>query len=230
MPDDPARFAPLDRPVWHALTGRQAGLAWGGGGALRFRPEYGPFAAAADASAGSLAALASLPYAPGGLWLVEDAIVPPAGLVVTKRAVCCQMVAGSVAGAVADFATVALGDEDAGEMRALAALTEPGPFSSHTHRLGGFIGVRVGGRLVAMAGQRMKPGVFTEVSGVCTHPDHRGRGYAGGLMRMVAQAILDRGEVPFLHCYANNAGAIALYETLGFAARRTIDVIVLERS
>jgi len=77
----------------------------------------------------------------------------------------------------------------------------------------------VGGQLAAMAGERMKPDGFTEVSGVCTHPDHRGRGYAGALSRIVAQRIVARGETPFLHAYADNAAAVGLYETLGFRIR-----------
>ncbi|MEI9963878.1 MAG: GNAT family N-acetyltransferase [Caulobacteraceae bacterium] len=105
-------------------------------------------------------------------------------------------------------------------MLALATLTQPGPFFARTHQLGDFIGVKQEGRLVAMAGERMRPTGFTEVSGVCTHPDWRGRGYAAGLMRLVAARILARGETPFLHVYASNTGAIALYEALGFRLRR----------
>lgn len=117
-----------------------------------------------------------------------------------------------------------LGDPDAPEMLALATLTEPGPFFANTHRLGGFIGIREGSRLVAMAGERMKLPGYTEVSGVCTHPDFRGRGYAGRLMRIVAARIIAQGDRPFLHAYADNQGAIALYETLGFRPRSEMTV------
>jgi predicted GNAT family acetyltransferase len=89
--------------------------------------------------------------------------------------------------------------------------------------------VKVDGRLAAMAGERMKPDGFTEVSGVCTHPDFRGRGYGGALMRHVAQRILDRGETPFLHAYASNRGAIAMYERLGFTLRREVLMTRLTR-
>jgi predicted GNAT family acetyltransferase len=76
----------------------------------------------------------------------------------------------------------------------------------------------------------MKPTGFTEVSGVCTHPEHRGRGYAGALTRVVAGRILARGETPFLHAYPSNTGAIALYQTLGFAIRREMNMTVLTRA
>ncbi|MDX3908637.1 MAG: GNAT family N-acetyltransferase [Sphingobium sp.] len=222
-----ASTSPLDRPVWHALTGRQSGLAVGDGRAVRFRPEIGPLAACANADdASALADLAG----DGEIWIVEK--TPPAsppGMTVVRSALCCQMIASSITPQTRMFDFHDLGDGDAAEMFALATLTAPGPFAEKTHMLGGFIGIRENGRLLAMAGERMKPGMFTEVSGVCTHPDARGRGYAGFLMRVVASRILERGERPFLHSYANNAGAIALYRSLGFAEHQSITAIVLKR-
>ncbi|HVK42142.1 MAG TPA: GNAT family N-acetyltransferase, partial [Phenylobacterium sp.] len=118
---------------------------------------------------------------------------------------------------------------DAPQMLALATLTAPGPFFARTHQLGRFVGVKAGGQLVAMAGERMRPPGHTEVSGVCTHPDHRGRGYAAGLMLEVAARIRARGEIPFLHSYAHNTGAIALYQALGFDFRRELIMTTLTR-
>jgi predicted GNAT family acetyltransferase len=221
---------PLDRPVWHALTTRQAKLAQGDPLALRLTPEYGPFAAASDASPTSLERLAGLVSEDGEIWLVETDDIPlPPGTIVRRRADLHQMIAPAIVPATAGFPIVALTEADATEMRALAMLTEPGPFLSRTHRLGDFLGVKIGGRLVAMAGERMKPDGFTEVSAVCTHPDWRGRGYAAGLMRRVAQAIVARGETPFLHVYPSNTGAIALYRALGFTFRRAMTMVVLAR-
>lgn len=222
---------PLDRPVWSALTSRQSGLAQGDGRALRFIADHGVFAANADATPESLAALTALIPADGVVWTVEAGEMPqPPDTILVKAALCSQMVCPKLRGEVpSGFAVEELGDGDAAEMLALATLTEPGPFFARTHRLGGFVGVKQDGRLVAMAGERMKPDGFTEVSGVCTHPDFRGRGYAAGLMRIVIGRILVRGEMPFLHVYATNAGAIALYETLGFATRTTVGVRVLGR-
>lgn len=219
----------LDRPAWHALTGRQAPLAVGNRHALRFLPDHGPFAASADTAPENLAALAAL-AGEGDIWLVEKEPVPlPPGLTVVRSAECLQMVASTITPGRDAFEAEPLGDDDAEAMLALATLTEPGPYLAKTHRLGSFVGIKEDGRLVAMAGERMKPGNYTEVSGVCTHPDYRGRGYAGALMRLVAARILDRGEQPFLHCYASNAGTIALYESLGFEAHQIVTATVLRR-
>ena len=222
---------PLDRPVWSALTSRWKPLSLGDDRARRLAPEYGPFAAAADLSPESLAALAALAPAEGVLALLEAEAQPvPPALQASFGAPAVQMMCEAVTPGEPAFAYAPLTDADASEMLALARLTKPGPFAERTHRLGRFIGVRTGGRLVAMAGERMRPTGFTEVSGVCTHPDARGRGYAAALMRVVARRILDEGETPFLHAYADNAGAIALYESLGFRIRRTIQVTMLARA
>jgi predicted GNAT family acetyltransferase len=123
-----------------------------------------------------------------------------------------------------------LGDADAPEMLALAQLTQPGPFLARTHVMGRFIGIRVQGRLAAMAGERMHVPGHTELSGVCTHPDFRGRGFARRLSSVVCAGIEARGETPFLHAWKNNHSAIALYEKLGFRWRTDVNVAVLERA
>ena len=154
-------------------------------------------------------------------------MIAPAGLRIASSAECVQMVAGSIIAGGREYAFSDLGDDDAAEMFALASLTKPGPYAALTHRLGRFVGIREGGMLVAMAGERLKPGPFTELSGVCCHPDHRGRGYAGFLMRIVATRMMARGEVPFLHCYARNTVAIALYRSLGFEMHQSITATIL---
>jgi predicted GNAT family acetyltransferase len=216
---------PLDRAVWAALTTRQAELSLGDARARRFAPEYGLFAAAADDSEESLLALAALVRA-GGEAAFFEADPPRAlpGVTITPGDPITQMTAEAPVDAPADFEVLRLGDADAPEMLALATLTKPGPFFSRTHRLGDFVGVRVDGRLAAMAGERLRLPGFTEVSAVCTHPDFRGRGYAAGLMSLVTRAILERGETPFLHVYDHNAAAIRLYEALGWRTRRAVQV------
>ena len=104
-------------------------------------------------------------------------------------------------------------------MVALATLTKPGPFGRRTHELGTYLGIRCDGKLVAMAGERLKVPGYTEVSAVCTHPDHLGKGYARALMTEIMRGIRDVGDIPMLHVRADNARAIELYERLGFRTR-----------
>lgn len=213
---------PLDRQAWSALTGRHAGFAVVEGGARRYRPDVGVFAAVEDEA--GYADLARLIRAHGDVALLEAADAPPiAGVRVVSRDLGWQGVAGALSPPrPGRIPIVPLTEADGPEMLALATLTQPGPFFARTHTLGGFIGIRDRGRLVAMAGERMKPEGFTEVSGVCTHPDYRGRGYGRTLILEVAANIAARGDTPYLHAYASNTAAIALYETLGFVFRAEV--------
>lgn len=223
---------PLDRPVWSALTTRQAHLALGDARAWRIDPDFGPFAAAADGSADCAAALGALGLATRSLAVVETAPAAPApGLRRISAAVCNQMLLGELTESARDDALAGrierLGPADHEEMQALVRLTRPGPFGPRTPELGAFFGIRIDGRLAAMAGERMQPTGFTEVSGVCTHPGHRGAGYGAILSRHVARRIAARGEQAFLHVYDTNVGAISVYEALGFRLRRQLWITVM---
>lgn len=223
---------PLDRPVWASLTGDHTRLAVGAGAARRYDPTVNVFAGTPDESPVSLAALAALvgPGEQAALLQVPPPAVPE-GLVERRRALGVQLVAKVplVAEPDDDMGVVALGGEDAADMLALAALTEPGPFLRGTHRMGRFLGIRQRGRLVAMAGERMRPPGFVEVSGVCTHPDARGRGYARRLSRLVAARAAAEGSTAFLHAWTTNSAAITLYRSLGFTVRAEVQVAVLGR-
>ncbi len=222
---------PLDRPVWSALNAGWKAVSWGNVQARQLDPAYGPFAASNGRSAEALAMLGAFMPGPDGLWVVEDEDFPiPPGMTVVKSALCHQMWAQAVSPGGKLLDVVPLGDNDAAEMLALALLTKPGPFSTHTHAIGNFIGVKIDGRLAAMAGERMRMAGFAEVSGVCTHPDFRGRGLASNLLRMVAERIVARGDVPFLHTYADNAVAIAMYEGLGFRFRKELMLRIFRTS
>lgn len=215
----------LDRAVWNALTGPQAALAEGNELALRFPRDSSPFAAAFDDSPASLAALAALVV--DETWLVEVEPVAPSGTRILWQVPCGQMTAPSPGDPGPATDVVPLTDADAPAMRALAGLTQPGPFLAETHRLSVFLGIKVEGELVAMAGERIRPPGYAEVSDVCTHPDYRGQGYAATLMRQVVARIAARGETPYLTTYADNHRAISLYETLGFVNRRALTAMVV---
>lgn len=225
---------PLDRPVWHALNGPQSGLAIASGAAVRMDLAYGPFAAARDRSDEAQAALTALVDDPADeIWLVEaDGWPVPPGLRVVREAALSQMVFEGPTPELADDGRIELLDErDAAAMRELALATKPGPWSTRTHRYGPFYGVKRDGRLLAMAGERMRPAAgIAEVSGVCTAPEARGEGLARVLMKRVMAGFAARGDRPFLHTYADNAKAIAIYQALGFRARREMVLTVLTRA
>ncbi|MBU6247455.1 MAG: GNAT family N-acetyltransferase [Xanthomonadaceae bacterium] len=223
---------PLDRPVWSSLSTAHEALSLGDARARRYLPDVNLFASARDDGDEALAALAAL-IGPGEqvYQLQVPGITVPPGLAAVRQARGVQMVAAAPLAPEPDAGDIIpLDDGDAAEMLALARLTQPGPFLAHTHRMGQFHGVRISGRLAAMAGERMRFPGWTEVSGVCTHPDFRGGGLARRLSRHVASRIAARGDTAFLHAWRDNAPAIRLYESLGFAWRSDVHVAVLARA
>ena len=222
----------LDRPVWASLASFHDTLSLGDGLARRFARDVNLFASARDDSPAALAALAELvgPNEQVYVLQVPDIVTPP-GCVVAKAARGVQMVATRSLRDETELDGIhELREADAPEMLALARLTEPGPFLERTHTMGRFLGVRIDGRLAAMAGERMRFPGHVEVSGVCTHPDFRGRGLARRLSAAVAARIESQGERPFLHAWRSNQAAIALYESLGFELRTEVNVAVLQRA
>ncbi|QKD00877.1 GNAT family N-acetyltransferase [Mesorhizobium loti] len=221
----------LDRPVWSALQTRHQAFAQGGKLARRYSPSIALFAATATDDAASLQALSDL-VGPGESVIMaqSDTIALPPDLAATSTANAVQMVAQAPSQAVSDERVQLLTQDDAAEMLALASLTKPGPFTSGALNLGAFWGVKVEGRLVAMAGERMKQPGYSELSGVCAHPEFRGAGLGRLLSVFVTNQIFARGEIPYLHAYASNAGAIKLYESIGFSLRTPINVAVVQRA
>jgi predicted GNAT family acetyltransferase len=226
---------PLDNVIWQALTTRQTEFAESFGEARRFIPEVTALAAFLEPNDAGYESLAGLVGAGGTAAIFLDSPYQPrGGWKVVGNAPALQMVQQD--GSRTDFAkadsalpTVELGAADSGEMIELTTLTKPGPFGPRTHELGNYVGIRSGGKLVAMAGERMKVPGYTEVSAVCTHPEHTGHGYAATLMRQVMLGIRNRGEVPFLHLRQDNVRAIELYYRLGFRERLFGHYVILRR-
>jgi predicted GNAT family acetyltransferase len=216
---------PLDNVIWQALTTRHARFAESFDGARRFVREVGPLGGIPETDSQGFTALAGL-VGPGGTvgLFLDDSYESQPGWSFVVGAPLLQMICenGVIDLAARDPRTkiMELGDADSSEMIELTALTKPGPFSTRTHELGTYLGIRDGEKLVAMAGERLKVPGHTEVSAVCTHPEHTGKGYAAVLMNEVMKGIRQRGETPFLHVRQDNARAIDVYKRLGFRERK----------
>jgi predicted GNAT family acetyltransferase len=217
----------LDNAVFASLTGPHAHLARGRGRAVRYLAEVSPFAALPDEPDSDdwndLAALADVQE---GVALTSYGAEAPANWTELVRIPVIQMIDEGVE-ARPDGDLVRLSGDDVPEMMELVAQTKPGPFVPRTIDMGSYVGLREEGRLIAMAGERLHPPGWTEISAVCTAPEHRGRGLATRLMQAVAYGIRDRGETPFLHVASSNAGAIKLYEAMGYVPRASFDVVAL---
>jgi ribosomal protein S18 acetylase RimI-like enzyme len=198
--------------------------------ARRYPPAIAPFAAVADMSAQSFAALGALMTGSDVVVLfTPDPVNAPAELKVLLAETGEQMIGTPAESSIGGAEIITLGAEDAAAMVELTKLTNPGPFTLRTQELGTFLGIRIDGQLVAMAGERMKPVNYTEITAVCVHPNHRGRGYAQLLLGAVAKGITARGEIPVLHVFSHNHSAIALYRRQGMEIRRRLHVTVLQR-
>lgn len=211
----------LDNPAWAALTGPHSRFAERTGRAARYPADVAPFHAVADPDdPRAWADLAAL-VGPGGTASVRGVSTPPPGWEIVRTGYGVQLVDTALR-AEADPGLVPLGPADVPEILDLVARTEPGPYLPRTIELGTYLGVRDrdDGRLIALAGERLHPPGWTEISAVCTDPDHRGRGLATRLVRAVAAGIKARGERPFLHAAAGNTDAVRLYESIGFTLRR----------
>jgi ribosomal protein S18 acetylase RimI-like enzyme len=221
---------PLDNPVYSALETDHAHFAIGNGSAKRYPAEVAGFAGLRDVSPGAFADLEALVEPGETVALVTAAPVKlPDGWARVRGRLIEQMVGECPPAPAGGPAPLELAADDVPEMLALAELTQPGPFGPRTLELGRYIGIRVDGRLAAMAGERMRPAGATEISAVCTHPDFTGRGYARALMTPLMADAFAAGRRPILHVKTEN-GAKRLYERLGFTVRHAMSLTLISRS
>lgn len=212
----------LDNPAWHALTGPHSSFAIGEGPVRRYPIEVAPFVAVRSWDEPSVwEALAELvgPSAEIGL-SADHALTPPPGWETTGQGEGVQLVETDALAPRPLEEAILLGSEDVPEMLALVERNQPGPFRPRTHELGRYIGIRREGKLIAMAGERLHPEGWVEISAVATDVEHRRQGLASRLVLDIAFHIHERGDRALLHAAASNVHAIAAYERLGFALRR----------
>ena len=211
-------------PVWHALHGPHRHLAIGSGAACRYAADVAPFAAMETGSAAAQRQLHALLGIGESVWVAGEPHHP--GLRVEQELDCVQMVfprdAPPPPVSAPESDIVRLSGENAAQMVALTDVAFPGFFRPATHRMGTYVGVRVDGRLVAMAGERLRLEGYPELSGICTHPEHRGKGLAAGLIGHLVEAHRGAGLTSWLHVGAPNTRAIELYERLGFLRMRNL--------
>lgn len=220
----------LDNIAWHTLSGPQRHCSAGAGVARRYASGFSPIIAFADAANPDFDALAPFCAIGEHFYCAAWTGPPPAGWTLDVDSSMHQMAWDrAMPGADDSLMAVRLTAEHVPQMLALVAIAPPGPFAARTIELGEYYGVFEGERLVAMAGERMEAGRLREISGVCTHPDHQGRGYARRLVEKLVRIELQRGQTPFLHVMCDNVIARRIYERAGFRVHRDSPVRVVTR-
>ncbi len=222
---------PLNNPIWQALTTTHEPFSLGNSLiARRYRPEMSPFGGIQEQSEAAYVAMADL-VAPEEkvILFLETSATPSADWKLEHHSQIHQMVCEDLLPVEPSPLIEVLGESDIPAMLELTKLTNPGPFKERTCDFGTYLGLKIDGRLVAMAGERFRMPGYTEVSAVCTHPDFRGHGYAKIMVSAVSQHIIARGETPFLHVKLDNDPAIRVYEQLGFKKRILVYVAILRR-
>jgi ribosomal protein S18 acetylase RimI-like enzyme len=221
----------LDNPIWNALNTGSAPFATGDDTCKFILPEKGYFAGIPAFDAENLLNLHSkcrlgqrvILFPPGRISV-------GAGWNVLNDHELLQMVCTSVAKDIEEgFEVKALGEKDIPAMLVLTELTKPGPFISRTIDFGGYMWIYRRGQLVSMAGKRLSPDPYVEVSAVCTHPDFLGKGLSAKVIQRVIKEIQAEGKTPFLHVYPENTPAIKVYSKLGFQPRSMLRVYLLEK-
>lgn len=222
----------LDNPVWNALTSGNKNLAGGDDNVGYYPKEVSPFVGVAEPAVSNFERLYEIMPSDGYFAFCSPAELSiPAPWKVLRRIEVLQMICeqpSRKADKTGDI-IVPLSDVHIPAMLELTKMTNPGPFFKRTIDFGHYRGIFDGDKLIAMAGQRMNPVPYAEISAVCTHPDYLGRGYAARLLLNQVERIKAAGEVPFLHVLTENARAIGVYQSLGFTTRQTLNIYSIHK-
>ena len=221
----------LDNLVWNALNSGNKHLANGNENVKYFDKEVSPFIGLKETSDANFKLLYDTITFDGAFGFVSNNEASiPAPWKITRHIKVLQMVFDKPLETVtATTEIIPLGEHNIPEMLTLTQLTNPGPFASRTIDFGHYRGIFKNDKLVAMAGQRMNPSPYAEISAVCTHPDHLGKGYAKQLLLNQIQRIKEASEIPFLHVLDANTRAINVYESLGFETRKQISIYIIQK-
>jgi len=225
----PSTTAALDNIFWHSLNGDLARFTQGTAVARRLAPGFPMllgFAAATPDFSGLEQHCAAGEHFYCAGW---PGPVPPGWQLDAEATGLLMVWDGPPSARFEPFECSWLTAADVPQMMALAAATQPEPFGERNLELGEYAGVFDGGRLVAMAGQRLAAAPLREISAVCTLPEYRGRGLGRRLVETLLNLLLERGETPFLHVMQGNAGARRLYEEIGFRTRREVVLRIVSR-
>jgi GNAT superfamily N-acetyltransferase len=213
----------FDNAVWHALHTKHRHFAISVGEACRYPADVAPFAAVASPTVSALMELHSLLVPGESVWIPGEKFPKVPEVSFEQSLECLQMVLPSeIIPPEPTGEILPLSCDDAAEMVALTALAFPGFFCRRTCEMGAYYGIRQEGELIAMGGERLWINGYPEISGICTHPEHRGRGYATAVMWQLVRDHRREGLISWLHVSAVNQGAIELYQRMGFSEVRRI--------
>ncbi|HEY5465256.1 MAG TPA: GNAT family N-acetyltransferase [Hanamia sp.] len=222
---------PLDYPAWNALISGNKNLSLGNEHVKYFHEEVAPFVGLFEQNHYEFEHLYHItPPKRRMVIIISKKLKIPKPWILTEHIKALQMVHTqdtSPANATAEIIPLQL--KDVPQMLDLTALTHPGPFLKRTIEFGNYEGIFNNGELISMAGQRMHPAGYVEISAVCTHPDHHGKGYAGQLIQSQVRSIKANSSAPFLHVKDDNMEAIRLYKKLGFEVRKQMNIYVFQK-